>query len=423
MASTEQTQNNQPQNDFSESVERFAERNGNYYVKQFNRIQRARVLSFSFNLMAAIFGPLWAAARGLWGFFWGFLILEVLALVQIGRGWWGELGADKIARAERLQSKSEEMFEKARVAAESGATNIEALQRNAENLEKAANKAMAAADAAAAGAETLLLTGIILLVVVKLAEGFLANSSYEKQYTRWRSDKTVESGFKTPNLLFGAFLTLVIFPLTLYRFTVSKPAEYLVTFPSNKEIYNTTATWLEEKFDQVAISGANVFDGITDAIRTLLDGLEVILVGTPWPVVMLVIVVLAWRLAGPRVAIFTIAALAYLAMLGFWEKSMATVALLGAAAVICIVIGIPLGVWFSRSQTAYAVARPVLDFMQTMPAFVYLIPVIAFFWYRQTAGYPRDDYFRYATSGEINRTRLAPSTGRYQRSRNCIRLY
>ena len=58
---------------------------------------------------------------------------------------------------------------------------------------------------------------------------------------------------------------------------------------------------------------------------------------------------------------------------------MQTVALLGAASILCIVIGIPLGIWFARSKTAFAIAQPILDFMQTMPAFVYLIPVIAFF--------------------------------------------
>ncbi len=58
---------------------------------------------------------------------------------------------------------------------------------------------------------------------------------------------------------------------------------------------------------------------------------------------------------------------------------MSTVALLGTAALICILVGVPLGVWFSRSERAYSVGRPALDFMQSMPAFVYLIPVIAFF--------------------------------------------
>ena len=103
------------------------------------------------------------------------------------------------------------------------------------------------------------------------------------------------------------------------------------------------------------------------------------LVEAPWPVVMTVIVVLAWRLAGPRVAVFTGAALAYLALFGLWETSMVTVALLGAAAFLCVLFGIPLGIWFGKNQRAYNAAQPVLDFMQTMPAFVYLIPIIAFF--------------------------------------------
>ena len=58
---------------------------------------------------------------------------------------------------------------------------------------------------------------------------------------------------------------------------------------------------------------------------------------------------------------------------------MATVALLGAAAFLCLVFGIPLGIWFGKNERAYSIALPVLDFMQTMPAFVYLIPIIAFF--------------------------------------------
>ena len=58
---------------------------------------------------------------------------------------------------------------------------------------------------------------------------------------------------------------------------------------------------------------------------------------------------------------------------------MVTVALLGAAAFLCVLFGIPLGIWFGKDKRAYNAALPVLDFMQTMPAFVYLIPIIAFF--------------------------------------------
>jgi glycine betaine/proline transport system permease protein len=125
--------------------------------------------------------------------------------------------------------------------------------------------------------------------------------------------------------------------------------------------------------------GEGVFGAITGAISLVLDSLAYALTGMPWLVTMTIILALAWQLAGLRVAIFTAAALAYLAVLGFWEKSLETVALLGTAAVLCLAVGIPLGIWCGRRPRVYTVLRPVLDFMQTMPAFVYLIPVIALF--------------------------------------------
>ena len=132
-----------------------------------------------------------------------------------------------------------------------------------------------------------------------------------------------------------------------------------------KQVFTPVANEMEGWFDWLAINGAGLFDGVTSTIRAILDGLEVALVQTPWPVVMLVIIVTAWRLAGPRIALFTAASLAYLAFLGLWEVSMATVALLGAAAFLCLVVGIPLGIWFGKSERAYAIALPVLDFMGT----------------------------------------------------------
>ena len=102
-------------------------------------------------------------------------------------------------------------------------------------------------------------------------------------------------------------------------------------------------------------------------------------------VVMVLIVLLSWYLAGARVAIFTAAALAYLALFGFWEKSMLTVALLGTASFISISLGIPIGVWCARNNTVYSIVRPVLDFMQTMPVFAYLVPALMMFGYGPAA--------------------------------------
>ena len=261
------------------------------------------------------------------------------------------------------------------------------------NLKKVAAQAQEAAAAASSEAMGILLTGLALLIIVKVIEGFYANIAYEKQYLRWRAVPSTPSGTNTTTAAFGALLLLAIWPLTLFRFTVTNPdkkigafmesifgGSFTVTeFPVKKEYFAPLASWLDGGFDWLAANFGNVFDGITWAIRSVLDGLEIILIDTPWPVVMIVIVVMAFRLAGPRVAIFTAASLLYLAFMGLWEISMITVALIGAGAFLCVLFGIPLGIWFGKSKRAYAFAEPVLDFMQTMPAFVYLIPIIAFF--------------------------------------------
>ena len=367
------------ENTLGSSIGEFVGRNENYYVREFGKIQSATELPRSWNGMAALAGPFWGAARGLWGYFWTFLMLELLALVQLGRGLWGELGADKIARAEKLNARYQELYAKAQQGLQAGEADAQGLITTAGNLKRAAERVLVEAQEAAAGAPKLIIIGVIMLLALRLFQGFYANLRYEKQYLTWRAEPKTPSGFSRTWIGFSTLLWLAIVPLTLYRFTVAKPHPFITEFPMDKQLFTPIANWLERGFDWLSIHGAGVFDGIIGVIRAMLDGLEVVFVQTPWPVVMTVILVTAWRLAGPRVAIFTAASLAYLAFLGLWEVSMATVALLGAAAFLCLMFGIPLGIWFGKSERAYNAALPVLDFMQTMPAFVYLIPIIAFF--------------------------------------------
>ncbi|MFT7671703.1 MAG: glycine betaine/proline transport system permease protein [Gammaproteobacteria bacterium] len=368
------------------SIDDFVVENTEYYRREFEKIQSATKIPRSWNIWAAIGGPFWGAARGLWGGFWTFLVLEILALVQIGKGLWGELGADKLARIEKMEPKIQSFYEKYQVALEAAKPEDAAnyLARS-ENLQKVVDRLMVEATAAAEGATTYLIVGLLFFVALRLFQGFSANIRYENQYLTWRAehDKSI-IGLSWMRVVIGAILWLAIVPLTLYRFTVGKIAPeleaYTLGFPVEKKAYfSPVANWMEDGFDQLSISGAGVFDGVVITIRTVLDGLETVFVGTPWPVVMTVIIVTAFRLAGPRVAIFTAASLAYLGFLGMWETSMITVALLGAAAFLCLLMGIPLGIWFGKSKRAYNSALPILDFMQTMPAFVYLIPIIAFF--------------------------------------------
>ena len=105
--------------------------------------------------------------------------------------------------------------------------------------------------------------------------------------------------------------------------------------------------------------------------------LERLLINTPWPIVILVIVGLTW-IGARSWLIVAGSALCFLVIgyLGMWEDTMATLAIISVATLLCISFGIPLGIWMARSDRVQIVITPVLDVMQTIPSFVYLIPVV-----------------------------------------------
>ncbi len=104
---------------------------------------------------------------------------------------------------------------------------------------------------------------------------------------------------------------------------------------------------------------------------------ERLIVATPWPLMILILSGLVW--AGSRSwglvfgTIFTLLVVGYL---GMWEDTMFTLALISVATMLCIIIGIPLGILMSKSDRTQSVITPILDIMQTIPSFVYLIPIL-----------------------------------------------
>jgi glycine betaine/proline transport system permease protein len=140
-----------------------------------------------------------------------------------------------------------------------------------------------------------------------------------------------------------------------------------------------TAKVIDVGVDWMKRNWVDFFDALTAMLRATLNFVELVFVATPWPVVALCCLAIAWRLSGPRTMVFTAACLAYLGLLGFWEKSMSTMALIATAVLICVALGLPLGVICAKSRRINAVMEPILDVMQTLPTFVYLIPAVAFF--------------------------------------------
>lgn len=122
-----------------------------------------------------------------------------------------------------------------------------------------------------------------------------------------------------------------------------------------------------------------LFDGIRDVITLVLINLEDGLLWTPWPALIIAVVLLAWGLADWKVALFSAGALLSVGFMGLWTSAMETLALVITSVGLSISIGVPLGVLGARSNLADSFMRPVLDGMQTMPSFVYLVPAILFF--------------------------------------------
>ena len=138
-------------------------------------------------------------------------------------------------------------------------------------------------------------------------------------------------------------------------------------------------TWVNIGVDWLIINLAVVFDSIKLATRTVLNAIEDFLLWLPWWSALALIVLPTWRLASHRVAIFTAAAMYFIGTLGLWDLCMSTLALIATAVLISVALGIPIGILAARSDRIDNIVRPVLDVMQTMPAFVYLIPALMFF--------------------------------------------
>lgn len=122
-----------------------------------------------------------------------------------------------------------------------------------------------------------------------------------------------------------------------------------------------------------------VLDVVKAVIVWLVELVEGVLMGPPDLAVILVLAAVAWFARGWGLALFTAVSFSLIAATGFFESTMTSLALVLVAAVIAVVIGIPLGIWAASSTKVSAALRPVLDFMQTMPSFVYLLLVVIMF--------------------------------------------
>jgi glycine betaine/proline transport system permease protein len=133
---------------------------------------------------------------------------------------------------------------------------------------------------------------------------------------------------------------------------------------------NTAVDWITDTFEWF-------FDPLKDIIVAVVGTLESVFTALPALLMVVLLGAIAFLLAGWRVGLFTLVGLVFIISLDLWEPAMETLALVLVAAAIALVIGIPIGILAAKSRGVEAFMRPVLDIAQTMPAFVYLVPIVA----------------------------------------------
>ena len=363
----------------SELIKNFVISSPDYYIDEFKKIGSKPSYSFSFNLFAALFGPMWFGLRNIWNYALAFLIIETFAVVQIIRGLFGNITKDALEKIDKIQSTIDFRYKQLVSAKENNPDKVEVYERAIKSLEDAMKEYVVDVQQIEASAIWITISGIALLIFVKFIQGILANTVLEKRYSEWLSNKSISPGMKIKNYFLSIGFTIIIMFFSVIHYSFPGFFSIMNDFPTHPEIRLTSIKWVETIFDYAVIKGDAVFTAITIGIRSVLDFLELLFVKTPWIVIITTIVVLTALSAGIRTAIYSAGFLAYMGFLGFWVKAMTTLALLGTAAILSIVIGIPLGIYCARRQRFYSMIRPIMDFMQTMPAFVFMIPVIAFF--------------------------------------------
>lgn len=372
----------------------FVESNGAYYEDVFLKIQKSILGRLHINKAAMLGSFIWAALRANWTLFLIGFVIDLIALVNLSLYFKYVGAALENADKEFLVNRYETW------------------------------------------ALGHIITALVVFVLGRLLFGWLADRLYVKQYNKWRIDRTTPSGFTASRLVIAGLIVAMIVPLMIYRSSQFAPDERScirqdravaageevpfkakfdcfmigefptliwidrpdkVTYPrdenGDRTVLRTPAregappvtlsTFVADKIDNgigyLTVFYGVFFDGITVFLRVMLNAISAVFVGTPWMITMGVLTFAAYAAAGTRIAIFVGTSLLYLAIFGFWQAAMDTLSLVAAASIICVVAGLPLGIWVGKSSRGRAIFTPVLDVMQTIPSFVYLLPAIAFF--------------------------------------------
>ncbi|MDJ0784107.1 MAG: ABC transporter permease subunit [Desulfosarcinaceae bacterium] len=147
----------------------------------------------------------------------------------------------------------------------------------------------------------------------------------------------------------------------------------------NGDAVISIGSYIETLVDWLNVNHAAPFEMLSALMERSVKLLEAVLLFPNAFVVMIVVALLAWKVAGRQVGALTFGGLLFCYLMDLWKATMLTTALVGVSTMAALLVAIPLGIWSAVNPTADKITRPVMDFMQTMPPWVYLIPAVILF--------------------------------------------
>ena len=247
-------------------IRKFVKINSDYYIRQFQKIGNSSKLVISFNFFAALFGPIWFGARNLWNYALIFLILETFTIVQVVRGFFGNVSVAAQEKIEGVEATIIYRKQQLEAAIKNDPENIEVFKRSIFSLEEAARSYKLEAKIIEENAVYIAIFGLISLVIIKLIQGLIANNILEKKFSYWLSDSSISTGMKLKNYLFTIFFTFVIVIFTVIHYSFPGNINFLNNFPTHPDIRLVSINWIEKSFKIAVVKGDSFFDGISFGI-------------------------------------------------------------------------------------------------------------------------------------------------------------
>ena len=203
------------------------------------------------------------------------------------------------------------------------------------------------------------------------------SDAYKADSQEIEMGRITSTKFKSKVKKFSLPLTVISAAVVLSFMIHGSGFEHAIDFPL--DVSSEVEGVIDDSIDWVVITFGGFFDAVSDALKILLGKLRDFLVWIPWPIMITLVFIIGWKIATVKIGILSVVGLLMLAIVNLWEPTMVTVAIMIVSVFIAIAVGVPTGVLAARSDRFETGIRPVLDTMQTMPSFVYLVPGIMLF--------------------------------------------